>query len=180
MQRATGASHQVWHRSPRTVAMSKRSDVRLGKDNERRLAKWYGWRKVGQFSDAVDLLGADIKVQSKATRHHIPAALADMTYGPGAVYRMDIAPVYVTEPLGKMAGLYPDRIPVLVRSFIHRGRPTRDFVYLSARHWYALHGTFDEVNEGLCETAKGYVVMTGVQWLDIHGRETLNPPDRMA
>jgi hypothetical protein len=147
--------------------MGKRSDVRLGKDNERRLAKKYGWRKVGQFGDAVDLLGADVKVQSKATRHPITTYLDGLR----DIGHLDIAPAYVTGPIEKMAPLYPDRIPVLVRSFVRRARPTRDFIYLAARHWYALHGG---------DESRGWVVMTGEYWLDIHGREGLNPPDRMV
>ena len=153
--------------------MSKRSDVRLGKDNERRLAKRYGWRKVGQFGDAVDLLGADIKVQSKATRHHIPVWLDALGTTDPPMDRLDILPAYASGPLDKMAPLYPERIPVLVRSFIHRGRPTRDFIYIAARHWYALHGYGNPDDSG-------YIVMTGECWLETHGREGLNPPDRMV
>jgi hypothetical protein len=127
---------------------------------------------VGQLGDAVDLLGADVKVQAKHTKRRAPAALERAVAGAGWA-SLDILPAYVSGPLERMDGLYPDRIPVVVWSYGGH-RPTRDFFYVRARQMYALHGW----PEGY--TLPGWLVMTGEYWLENHGREGYNPPDRMV
>jgi len=141
------------------AAKRSRSSVRMGKDNERRLAKRYGWLKVGQLGDAVDLLGDHVKVQSKATRAAVPDFLAS-SHG---IAHVDVLPGYVMGPLQAMDGLYPDRIGIVVRSFVHAGRSTTDYIYIRANDWLALHGG---------EPRIGFYVMGGGYWLDVHGRES--------
>lgn len=143
-----------------TAARRSRSSVRLGKDVERRLAKRFHWTKVGQLGDAVDLIGPHVKVQSKATRGNPPS------YFPG----YGIVPVeeliWITEPLDKMGKLYPERMPVLAKSYVTQGVPTATWLVVPAKAWDALYGKRWSPPNPL---GLPYYVMSGDYWLDIHG-----------
>lgn len=102
------------------AARRGRSSRRLGSDQERRIERVYGPTKIGERGDPVDHLGRLGKWQSKATRGAVPRWLAD--------------------PMRKMAGLYGDRVPLLILSFVRQGLPTEDYVVVSGRDWLALHG----------------------------------------
>lgn len=97
-----------------------RSSRRLGGDQERRIERVYGPTKIGERGDPVDHLGRLFKWQSKASRR--------------------AAPAWIKGPLERMAGLYGDRIPVLILSFVRPGVKPEDYIVISGRDWLALHG----------------------------------------
>lgn len=97
-----------------------RSARRLGGDQERRIERVYGPMKVGERGDAVDHIGTICKWQSKATR----------TAPPG----------WISGPIARMDGLYGDRLPVLILSFVRPGVPVEDYVLMRGSDWLALHG----------------------------------------
>lgn len=147
------------------AASRSRSSVRLGKDVERRLAKRFGWRKVGHLGDAVDLLGHTVKVQSKATRGEPPAWLSAVD-GIGTIFG---APGYVTEPMAKMDPLYPDKFPVLALSYVHAGRPTATWLVV---RYEDLLATWGEQWAPWAAYAPTHVVMDADYWLDMAGQHT--------
>ena len=106
-------------RNPVAVRRGK-SSRRLGGDQERRIERVYGPTKIGERGDPVDHLGRLGKWQSKATRNAVPRWLAD--------------------PMRKMAGLYGDRIPLLILSFVKPGVTPEDYIVIAGRDWLALHG----------------------------------------
>ncbi len=133
-----------------------KSARRLGSDQERRIERRYGPRKIGEYGDAVDHIGRDWKWQSKATRRDPPlwlAKIAQPTYLPKL-------PLSITRPLDGMAAIYLDHQPVVIRSYVRQGMPTRDwlFVGLADVEWF--------------NGRRGYMVYPGSVWLDTFGKDT--------
>jgi hypothetical protein len=132
---------------------------RLGHDQERRIERVYGPRKVGEFGDAIDLLGRDFMWQSKATRGEVPLWARIVT---------DIMPIaphrWITDPVKAMLALRQDKNPVLIRAWVSQGIPTIDRVIVYWGDWWRLH---DE----LVAHPSQFVVMTGAHFLDVHGRD---------
>ena len=135
-----------------------RSSDRLGKDQERRIERVYGPRKVGEYGDAVDHLGRDFKWQSKATRAAPPLWLECI----GVATFRERLPEYLYKPMGKMAGIGGARLPLVIRSFVHVGTATRDWIFVPSHDWLGLHGF------GM---PAGFIVIPGDVFLDIHGRD---------
>jgi hypothetical protein len=96
-----------------------RSAARLGKDQERAFEKEHGPRKIGEFGDPVDHIGAFGKYQVKSTRRPVTARLRH---------------------IDRMDAIYLDKVPILVERFVRRGVKTETFVTLRLRDWQALHG----------------------------------------
>jgi hypothetical protein len=111
-----------------TASRKGRSSRRLGADQERRIERVYGPRKIGERGDAVDHIGTIGKYQSKASRTKPPA--------------------WLSEPLHKMDGLYGERVPVLVVSYVRPGVPVEDYIVIRGRDWLALHGRDEPAEEG--------------------------------
>lgn len=132
------------------------SSRRLGHDQERRIERVYGPRKVGEFGDAIDLIGRDFMWQSKATRAPAPRISDEVL--PFA------ARAYVARPMAAMLALRTDRLPLLVRSWVQNGKPTVDLIIVEWEAWVNLHG-------GPLDDGSGYVSMPGALFLDIHGRD---------
>jgi hypothetical protein len=131
---------------------------RLGHDQERRIERVYGPRKVGEFGDAIDLLGRDFMWQSKSTRGRtMPVIQADM-------WALGGVPGYVGDPIQAMLALRQDKMPLLIRSWVRNGLPTVDVIYVRAFDWQAFYGKVPQ--------SWGYVAMTGQHFLDVHGRDT--------
>lgn len=134
-----------------------KSSSRLGKDTERRIEKRYGPTKVGEFGDAIDLLGRDFKWQSKSTRAAMPRYLdAIETWAPIE------ARAWITTPMDAMAPLHADLRPLLIRSWVRQGVPARDIVIVRSADWAELHGV---------ECMSELIAMTGEWFLDVHGRD---------
>jgi len=140
------------------VSRRSKSSSRLGKDQERRIERVYGPRKVGEFGDAVDHLGRDFKWQAKASRHEPPAWLAAITE-PTSVPSL---PLSILGPMARMRALGGTRSELLIRCYVRQGKPTRDWLFVTAWDWGELHGW---------PTILGYVVIPGASFLDIHGRD---------
>ena len=140
-----------------------RSARRLGGDTERRLERVYGPRKVGEYGDAVDLIGASFVWQSKATRDDPPLWL---TVVGGPVVRP--APSLVIRCAAAMLPIANGKAPLVVQTFIRRDGPkdqrTRDWIWVRALDWMHLHG-------GLCPDVDAWVVMSGDVFLAIHGTD---------
>jgi len=134
-----------------------KSSRRLGSDQERRIERVYGPTKIGERGDPVDHLGAVWKWQSKATRSLPPKWLATIDE---PVFRPDL-PHFITRPLYAMHGLYGDRSGVVIRSYVHAGTRTRDWLFIrseDALRWFGLGGL-------------GWWVIPGGWWLDHYGRD---------
>lgn len=145
----------------RDDAKSKRgtSSRRLGHDQERRIERVYGPRKVGEFGDAIDLLGRDFMWQSKSTRREMPAnVLRTGIWSTGGV------PGFIGEPMEAMRALRQDKMPLLIRSWVRRGLPTVDVIYVRGDDWSDMH--MHDSPQGW-----GFVAMTGQHFLDVHGRD---------
>ena len=134
-----------------------KSADRLGKDQERRIEREYGPRKVGEYGDAVDHLGRDFKWQAKATRKPPPLWLAAID---APTWRATV-PKWIEEPMFHMLGIGGMRRPLVIRSHVHQGVPTRDWLFVIWRDWYRLHGGD--------HYGYGYLVMSGSAFLDLHG-----------
>jgi len=155
---------------PYSPAASRRSksSVRLGKDQERRIERVYGPRKVGEYGDAVDHLGRDFKWQAKATRSDPPkwlAAITEPTWRP-------IVPKSILDPMAHMSGIGGMRRPLVIRSYVHHGVATRDWLFVVGVDWFRLYGTGSIRGFGgfvIPGGAFGYVVMPGSAFLDLHG-----------
>ena len=134
-----------------------RSARRLGGDTERRLERVYGPRKVGEFGDAIDLLGRDFAWQSKATRDPMPAWLASVDEPtiakPSAV---------VVRAAAAMDPIRGHRLPLVVQTFVAR-KGTTDRIWVRAVDWWRLHGGL-----GL-SIPDAWVVMSGPSFLAING-----------
>lgn len=149
-----------------TAAQRSRSSVRLGKDVERRLARRFGWLKVGQLGDSVDLLGRSqmVKVQSKATRATAPLSFPGYGIVPVGLLRK------YTEPLAKMDAMYPDRWPVLALSYVHQGQPTATWLVVRREDWERDYRNWSPPNPLGLEL----LLMSGDYWLDVVGKDTLD------
>jgi hypothetical protein len=147
----------------RDSAASRRgmSARRLGGDQERRIERVYGPRKVGEYGDAVDHLGRDFKWQSKATRSLPPKWLAKISE---PTWRAEL-PVSIEHPMQKMGPLGGTRRPLVIRSFVRQGVPTRDWLFFVAWDWWELH-MFPVTMPA------GYLVIPGADFLEIHGRDS--------
>lgn len=133
-----------------------KSAARFGKDQERRIERTYGPRKVGEFGDAIDLMGAVWKWQSKASRLAPPLWLVSVD-----------APTHhrpsqtVLGASQAMLPLAPHLLPLVITSFVDRKHGTRDWIWVRCSDWMGLPCLFDD-----------WLVMSGAWFLDHHG------PDR--
>lgn len=137
-----------------------RSARRLGGDTERRLERVYGPRKVGEFGDAIDLIGRDFVWQSKATRRDDWPNWLMLVDGP--VIRP--APALVIRCAAAMAPIANGKAPLVIQSLVRQGVPTEDRIWVRAIDWMHLHG-------GLTPDAGSWLVMSGETFLAIHGRD---------
>lgn len=136
-----------------------RSAARLGKDQERRIERVYGPRKVGEFGDAIDLLGATFAWQSKATRDPMPAWMVAVD---APVARTPTA--LVRDAAAAMEPIRAHRLPLVIQPFIAR-TGTTDRIWVRAGDWWHLHGDPEPSHDGW------WVVMSGAAFLDLHGRD---------
>ena len=97
-----------------------RSNARLGKDQERRSERVYGWEKIGERGQITDLRGRLFKVQQKAHRGHAPAT-----------WRGIFAALDQTRD---------GRIAVLQLSYVRQGVGADDYLVIRGRDWLDLHG----------------------------------------
>jgi hypothetical protein len=141
-----------------TKSRAGRSASRLGKDTERRLEKLYGPTKVGEYGDAIDLIGRTWKWQSKATRDDVPRWVGRLgEWGP-----ID-AHAWITVPIEAMEPLRRDLRPLLVRSWVHVGVRPVDVIIVRANDWAEEHGGPVPLGE--------FIAMTGRYFLDVNGRD---------
>lgn len=133
-----------------------RSSARLGKDQERRIERVYGPRKVGEYGDAVDLLGRDFAWQSKATRGAMPLWLAAVDEPV-----LHEPPTIVVLSVVAMLPLLGGRHPLVIQSWVRHGVPTRDRIWVRGDHWAALHGG----------AWNAWIVMSGEHFLRVHGSD---------
>ncbi len=146
---------------PRSAEASRRgaNSRRLGGDQERRIERVYGPTKIGERGDPVDHLGRTWKWQSKATRSLPSRWIAAISDAP---LFMDALPGYLRVPMERMGGLYGNRCPVVVRSFVRQGVRTRDWMFVrgwDAGEWLGL------------PRRVGYYAVPGDWWLDRFGRD---------
>jgi hypothetical protein len=134
------------------------SSRRLGGDQERRIEKVYGPRKVGQFGDAIDLIGRDFLWQSKASRAAPPVWLSGVS--PEA-QRAHIPSGWLT-CFTAIDRLRKGKPPLLIRSYVRSGVPTKDWIVVRSADWSDLHGG---------DWLTPYTVMTGHHFLRVHGRD---------
>lgn len=135
-----------------------RSARRLGGDTERRLERVYGPRKVGEFGDAIDLLGRDFAWQSKATRDPMPAWMAAVD---DPTLRRPTA--LVVTAAEAMEPIRAHRSPLVIQSFI-APRGTLDRIWVRGTDWWRLNG-------GPEPHQTAWMVMSGAAFLTIHGRD---------
>jgi hypothetical protein len=141
-----------------TRARRGTSARRLGGDTERRIERTYGPRKVGEYGDAIDLLGRDFAWQSKASRSAPPAWL---TTTEGVAYR-GVIPAAWASCFDAMEPIRGHRLPLLVISHVRHGARTRDWIIVRAADWAGLHGP---------PATSRWAVMSGETFLDIHGTD---------
>jgi hypothetical protein len=136
-----------------------KSSRRLGNDNERRLERLYGPTKVGEYGDPVDLIGKDWVWQAKASRGAPPLWLSavDAWTGRLAIPTGWEATFRAMEPIRR------DRAPLLIRSYVRSGVPTRDWIVVRSSDWADLHG----ISSGM-----PWLVMTGAEFLAINGTDS--------
>jgi len=139
-----------------------RSADRLGKDQERRIERVYGPTKVGEFGDAIDLLGRDFKWQSKATRSAPPAWLAAVD---GAQLRPP--PKLVTDAVTAMLPLHQELAPLVIVTHV-QPKGTRDWIWVRCRDWQALHG----IPHDRSVSCFSWYVMSGAHFLERHGKDS--------
>jgi len=133
-----------------------KSARRLGHDQERRIERVYGARKVGEFGDPIDLMGATWKWQSKATRRPVPAWMAAVDAP--VPHR---ASATVLGASRAMLPLAPHLLPLVIVTHVER-KGTRDWIWVRAADWLDLHGgDLDAV----------WLVMSGSWFLGVHGRD---------
>lgn len=135
-----------------------RSARRLGGDQERRIERVYGPEKIGERGDPVDHLGRVWKWQAKATRADPPLWLARIT----EPTQVMVLPTSIVIAYSRMGDYYPGRRPLVIRSYVHAGLRTRDWLFLgelAARLELGLSGGF------------GWWVIPGDWWLDHFGRD---------
>jgi len=145
--------------TPKDPVRSRRgkSSRRLGADQERRIERVYGPRKVGEYGDAIDLLGRDFAWQSKATRDPMPRWLEAIDE-PVLRLQTDI----VRASVAAMLPILGSRYPLVIQSWVRNGTPTRDRIWVAGIHWQHLHGVAPDA---------GWLVMSGEHFLAIHGRD---------
>lgn len=136
-----------------------KSSRRLGSDQERRIEKVYGPRKVGEYGDAIDLIGRDFVWQSKATRDPMPSWASVITApDPVQPSAMVLRAARAMEPLRGSRQL------LVIQTWVGtRWHPTRDLIWVEALAWAGLHGDFGRMS--------GWVAMSGEHFLLIHGRD---------
>ncbi len=132
-----------------------------GNRRELYVQRTYGPRKTGQFQDAIDNLGRSWKWQSKTTSlghwRHVPLWAATLdTWWPIKSHR------WITDPIEHMDPLYPDRYPLLIRSWTFPGG-SLDIIIVRSSDWAALHGPPAPGTE--------YMAMTGRYFLNINGTD---------
>jgi hypothetical protein len=151
-------------RHPKNEARSRRgkSARRFGQDQERRIERVYGPRKVGEYGDAIDLLGSTFKWQSKAT-HAAPPLWLVSVEGPSARKPS----VTVLGASDAMLPLRPDLAPLVITSYVSP-RGTRDWIWVRWYEWMRLHGHHT--------TGLEWLVMSGAYFLDVHGRDEERAP----
>jgi ribosomal protein L34E len=103
-----------------------KSNARLGKDQERRAERRYGWEKIGERGEKTDLRGTFAKVQMKASRRPVPALIRDTFAGLDATK--------------------DGRVALLLLSYIQPSG-TSDYVVIRGEDWLQLHGR-DEPDVG--------------------------------
>jgi hypothetical protein len=139
-----------------------KSARRLGSDQERRIERVYGPRKVGEYGDAIDLIGRDFMWQSKSTRGDVPK------WARAVQSNRWIRPFgWIVEPIEAMERLRSDRWPLLIWSWVHAGTRPLDIIVTRFPPWAALH---HHPNDGPWED--GFMAMTGAYFLDVHGKDT--------
>jgi hypothetical protein len=106
---------------PKDEVASRRgkSNARLGKVQERRAERRYGWEKIGERGEKTDLRGRFAKVQQKASRRPVPALIRDTFAGLDATK--------------------DGRVPLLLLSFI-QPTGTQDYIVIRGEDWLELHG----------------------------------------
>jgi hypothetical protein len=142
-----------------------RSARRLGGDTERRIERVYGPRKIGERGDPVDHIGRVWRWQSKATRSLPPLWLAAIAE-PRPLEKL---PASLEVPYWGMRGHYAELLPVVIRSYVHVGTRTRDWLFVH-------HG--DAANElGLPVPPPPFrwYAVPGGWWLDHFGRDEARP-----
>ena len=146
------------HRQDPDLTHRGRSSSRLGKDTERRIERVYGPRKVGEYGDAVDLVGRTWKWQCKATRAPLPRWVSKLDdWGAIEAHR------WITDPIDHMEPIRRDLRPLLIRSWIRPGVRPVDIIIVRVSDWAEEHG---------CPVPMGeYMAMTGAHFLDCHGRD---------
>jgi hypothetical protein len=144
-----------------------KSARRLGGDQERRIERVYGPTKIGERGDPVDHLGRQWKWQSKATRAEVPKWLARIT----EPTPHDV-PAAIANAWNAMAGLYGDRAPVVIRSYVRQGAKTRDWLFIDA------HDGVREFGYDTLPYVTGWWVIPGDWWLDHFGRDEQEGADR--
>lgn len=146
-----------------TAPRRGRSARRFGIDQERRIERVYGPRKVGEFGDAIDLLGRDFAWQSKATRDDPPAWMLSVS---DPVLREPTA--LVLDCASAMAPIIDGRFPLVIQTFVRRdgpkGEQTRDWIWVRAADWVGLHG-------GPPSGPGQWLVLSGSTFLALHGRD---------
>lgn len=136
-----------------------KSARRLGTDQERRIERVYGPTKIGERGDPVDHIGRVWKWQAKATRAAPPLWLARIT----EPAQVSPVPLTVSIPWGRMEAHYLDRRPVVIRSYVHVGTRTRDWLFVGERD--------AQDYLGLPFERFGWWVIPGDWWLDHFGRD---------
>ena len=135
-----------------------KSSARLGKDQERRIERVYGPTKVGEFGDAIDLLGHDWKWQSKATRGEMPLWVRHLK-----AWREMSDSAWIADPIEHMEPLRRDLFPLLIKTWIRQGVQPTDVIIVRSSDWAAVHGPPAPNTE--------FMAMTGAYFLDINGRD---------
>lgn len=107
-------------RKDETLSRQGRSSARLGKDQERRAERRYGWTKIGERGEKTDLRGRLFKVQQKSSRRQPPALVRDTFAGLDATR--------------------DGRVPLLLLTFVRPGVPADDYIVIRGSDWLDLHG----------------------------------------
>jgi hypothetical protein len=144
-----------------------KSSRRLGSDQERRIERVYGPRKVGEFGDAVDHIGRDFVWQSKASRSLPPQWLAAISK---VTFRAEL-PKNITDPWRRMVPIAGSRAPLVIRSYVRQGVNTRDWLFIRHVDWALLRGLFP---------VHGYMVIPGSDFLAIHGTDAEAIPSQQV
>ena len=118
----------------------------------------HGPRKVGEYGDAIDLIGRTWAWQSKATRAPLPRWVSKLDdWAAIEAHR------WITDPIDHMEPIRRDLRPLLIRSWIRPGVRPVDIIIVRVVDWAEEHG---------CPVPMGeYMAMTGAHFLDCHGRD---------